>query len=186
MNHRLLGVALLVLGFSSLPAFGQFLSVGIKAGVPLNDAFVNGGSGDLSGITNRFIIGPEAEVRLPFHLGVEVDALYRHYSLGGNSTNEWDFPFLLKYRFKGVPLVHPYVEAGAIFNHVSDIVHVTSNSSAAGFVIGAGVDIHPVLIHITPEIRYVHWGTENYNFAALGSALASNQNQTMFLVGLTF
>jgi outer membrane protein with beta-barrel domain len=186
MTHRLLRVALLALGFASLPAFGQFLSVGIKAGVPLNDVFVNSGSGDLIGNTNRFIIGPEAEVRLPFHLGIEVDALYRHYSLGGNSTNEWDFPVLLKYRFKGVPLVRPYVEAGPIFNHVSDIIHVTSNSSTGGFAIGAGVDIHPVLIHITPEIRYVHWGSENYNFAALGSALASNQNQTLFLVGLTF
>ena len=186
MSHRLLSVALLALGFTCLPAWGQFLSVGIKAGVPLNDVFVNGGTGNLSGVTNRLIIGPEAEVRLPFHLGIEVDALYRHYSLGGNSTNEWDFPVLLKYRFRGVALVHPYVEAGGIFNHVSDIANVTSNSSVAGFVIGGGVDIHPLLVHITPEFRYVHWGSVNYNFAALSSALASNQNQAQFLVGLTF
>jgi hypothetical protein len=174
------------LGFSSLPAFGQLFSVGVKAGVPLNEVYGNGGSGDLTGITNRFIIGPEAELRLPFHLGVEVDALYRHYSLDGNGANEWDFPILLKYRFKGVPLLHPFVDVGPIFNHVSNISQVTSSQSASGITVGGGLDVHALFFHLTPEIRYVHWGSVNYNFAALGSALASNQNQAQFLVGFTF
>ncbi len=186
MNYRRLGMAVLVLGLSSVPAFGQFISVGIKGGVPLNDAFTNGGSGDLNGFTNRYVIGPMVEIRLPFHLGVEVDALYRHYNLSGSPTSEWDFPVLLKYRFKGVPLLHPYVDAGPIFNHVSNISQVTLNESTAGVAVGAGIDIHAILIHITPEFRYIHWGSQNYNFAALASSLGSNQNQAQFLVGLTF
>ena len=34
--------------------------------------------------TNRYIIGPTAELRLPFGLGVEVDILYRHFSYGSS------------------------------------------------------------------------------------------------------
>ncbi len=186
MSYRFLGALFFALGLTSLPAYGQLFSLGIKAGIPLNDVYVNGGSGDLSGITNRFIIGPEAELRLPFHLGVEVDALYRHYSLGGSGTSEWDFPILLKYNFKGVPLLHPFVDAGAIFNHVSNINLVTANQSSAALAVGGGLDVHALLLHVTPEIRYIHWGSANYNFAALGSQLASNQNQVQFLVGFTF
>lgn len=186
MSHRFIGALVLTLGVTSLPAFGQFLSIGVKGGIPLNDAYTNGGNGDLTGNTNRFLIGAMGEVRLPFHLGVEADALYRHYSMNGNGVNEWQFPILLKYRFGHVPLFRPYVDAGPIFNHVTGISSVTPNQSATGVVVGAGLDLHPIFVHISPEFRYVHWGSQNYNFAALGSSLASNQNQYQFLVGLTF
>ena len=84
-SKRLLLVAI----FSAVPALAQ-LSVGLKAGVPLNDAFVNSGEGTipLVGTTNRFLIGPEVDLNLPFHLGAEFDALYRHYSLDGSGVNE--------------------------------------------------------------------------------------------------
>ncbi len=186
MSYRFLGAIVFALGVTSLPCFGQFFSVGVKAGVPLNEAYSDATSGSFSATTNRFIVGPEAELRLPFHLGIEVDALYRHYRLAGNGVNEWDFPILLKYHFKGVPLLHPYVDAGPVFNHVSNIFSATPNQSAAGFALGGGIDIHALLIHVTPEIRYIHWGSQNYSFAALGSSLSSNQNQAQFLVGVTF
>src|SRR6476469_9616331 len=107
---------------SSLPALAQ-LSVGVKVGVPLNDVYVNSGQGTFPrvGTTNRYVIGPELDLNLPFHLGVEADALYRRYRLGGSGVNEWDFPILLKYRFTAVPVLHPFVDAGPIFNHVSEI-----------------------------------------------------------------
>ncbi len=154
--------------------------------MPLNDVSVHGGSGDLTANTNRFIIGPKAELRLPFHLGVEVDALYRHYSFSGNGVSEWDFPILLKYHFRGIPLIHPFADIGPIFNHVSNITAVTPNQSAAGILVGAGLDFHALILHVEPEFRYTHWGSQNYNFAAVGSGLAANQNQAQFLVGLTF
>lgn len=175
-----------MLGLSGMPAFGQFFSVGVEGGVPLNDVYVNSGSGDLTANTNRFIVGPKVELGLPFHLGVEFDALYRHYSFSGSGVSEWDFPLLLKYHFRGVPLVHPFVDAGPIFNHVSNITGVTPNQSTAGVSIGAGIDFHALLVHVEPEFRYVRWGSQNFNYSSVGSGLGSNQNQAEFLVGLTF
>jgi hypothetical protein len=172
---------------SSLPALAQ-LSVGVKAGVPLNDVYVNAGQGQFPrfGTTDRFLIGPEVDLNLPFHLGVEADVLYRRYSLGGSGVNEWDFPILLKYRFQSIPVLHPFADAGPIFNHVSEIQSVTSNVSAPGVVFGAGVDFHALFLHIKPEFRYIRWIDANHNFAPLNSSLASNQNQAEFLLGVTF
>ena len=173
--------------FSSSAAFAQF-SVGVKAGVPLNDVYVNAGQGQFPrfGTTDRYLIGPEVDLNLPFHLGVEADALFRRYKLGGSGVNEWDFPILLKYRFTAIPVLHPFVDAGPIFNHVSEIQSVTSNVSAPGVVVGAGIDFKLLILHIKPEFRYIHWVDANHNFAPLNSNLASNQNQAQFLVGFTF
>jgi hypothetical protein len=172
---------------SSLPALAQ-LSVGVKAGVPLNDAYVNAGQGQFPrfGTTDRYLIGPEVDLNLPFHLGVEADALFRRYRLGGSGVNEWDFPILLKYRFQSIPVLHPFVDAGPIFNHVSEIQSVTSNVSAPGVVFGAGIDFKLLILHIKPEFRYIRWVDANHNFAPLNSSLASNQNQAEFLLGVTF
>ncbi len=150
----------------------------------MNDGFVVQSGFPLSTTTNRYIIGPEAELRLPFHLGVEADALYRHYNVGGSGISQWEFPILLKYHFKGVPLIHPFVDAGPIFNHVSDISSLTLNSSTAGLALGAGLDFHALIIHVTPEFRYIHWGSANIQ--AANGIVSSNQNQAEFLVGLTF
>jgi len=172
---------------TSLPALAQ-LSVGIKAGVPLNDVYVDAGQGIVPrfGTTNRFLIGPEVDLNLPFHLGVEADALYRHYNLGGSCVNEWDFPILLKYRFSGVPVLHPFVDAGPIFNHVSEIPQATRNGSVPGVVFCAGIDLHLLFLHVKPEFRYIHWTDVNHDFAPLDSSLASNQNQAQILLGVTF
>jgi len=172
---------------SSLPALAQF-SVGVKAGVPLNDVYVNAGQGTFPrfGTTDRYLIGPEVDLNLPFHLGVEVDALYRRYRLGGSGVNEWDFPILLKYRFQAVPVLHPFIDAGPIFNHVSEIPSALANASVPGIVVGGGVDFKLLFLHIKPEIRYIHWADSNYNFNPLNAGLASNQNQAQFLVGFTF
>ena len=182
-SKRLLLVAIV----SAVPALAQ-ISIGVKAGVPLNDAYINSGQGVIPrvGTTDRFLIGPEVGVNLPFHLGVEFDALYRHYSLGGSGVSEWDFPILLKYRFSNVPVLHPFVDVGPIFNHVSDIPQVTHNGSAPGVVFGAGLDLHALFLHVKPEVRYIHWMDRNHDFAPLNSSLASSQNQTQFLVGFTF
>lgn len=189
MKPRLLSIFCLAIGISSLPVRAQSLSVGVKAGIPLNDAFTDSNNGSPfspTAITNRYIIGPQVELRLPFHLGVEADALYRHFVVNGDGASQWEFPILLKYHFKGVPLVHPFVDAGPIFNHVSDIRLATPNQSTAGLALGGGLDFHALIFHLTPEVRYVRWGSQNYNLGSLNSSLASNQNQVEFLVGFTF
>lgn len=120
----------LVLGV--IAAVPQPISAGVKAGVPLTDLldarpgafFVNGS------VTNRYLIGPTVEARLPFGLGVEVDAIYRHFrytSSGGRvnvfgssaaTGNDWEFPLLAKYRFHKPP-GRPYVDTGIAWDVVS-------------------------------------------------------------------
>ena len=92
--------------------FAQPFAAGIKAGVPLTD-FLNAaenGTFNYSAPTQRYIIGGVAELRLPFGLGVEADALYRSLQYTGGlslgtikgSASNWEFPLLLKYRFSFV------------------------------------------------------------------------------------
>jgi hypothetical protein len=159
----------------------------------------------------RYIIGGMAELHLPFGLGVEFDALYRHleYHVSGNlvdvfvtgktTASNWEFPLVLKYRFP-FPVARPYVESGIAWNALSGVsqtfssagpVSGTSNNPLAvnrtfteGWVLGAGVDIHAIFLHISPELRYTRW------FSApvtdFGGLLQASQNQAEFLVGITF
>ena len=73
----------------AIAAFSQPFSIGVKGGVPIND-FVNGSStasNVLSTTTNRYIVGPEFELNLPFGFGVEFDAMYRHYNFQGSDLS---------------------------------------------------------------------------------------------------
>jgi opacity protein-like surface antigen len=128
---------LLLLLFGAIPAFSQPFSYGVKAGVPLTDFINAAGSTNASGFldfathTNRYIVGATGEVRLPFGLGIEVDALYRHLDYQSSSqtvagatttntsasttANAWEFPILGKYRF-GAKALHPFVDAGVAWD----------------------------------------------------------------------
>jgi Outer membrane protein beta-barrel domain len=193
---------------TSCPAWGQIFSGGIKGGVPLTDFFstVQSQSFTFNPSTNRYIVGPTAELHFPFGLGVEVDALYRHMSYTGAGvlsgvsaashfdSGNWEFPVLLKYRF-AAKVVRPFVDAGVAWNKLSGVSQSVSQSisngsptvvhkdSTAGFVIGAGVDLHFV-VHIMPEIRYTRWGSTQIIDPT--TLLKSNQNQAEFLLGITF
>lgn len=166
----------------------QPISFGFRAGTPLNDAFVDaGGNVTLSHSTQRFILGPSVELHLPFHLGIEADALYRRYNIGG-TVNHWEFPILAKYRFGIAPVLHPFVDAGPSFNYVSDPGHLLDrpHASTTGFAMGGGIEIKLLLVRIAPEIRYTRWTDKNINLSVLNSGLSSNQNQADFLIGITF
>jgi opacity protein-like surface antigen len=210
---------LLAVTAGSAAAAGPF-SWGIKGGVPFTDLLsdVNGASPGnfiLNSATNRYIIGGEAELRLPAGFGLEFDALFRHFNynssfslvdvLTNNRTtgNAWEFPLLVKYRFTA-PVVKPYVDAGVAFDTLSGLGetiantvlpnHTTTtstsnptelkNSSTEGFVLGVGLDIHALVVHIQPEIRYTRWGSSHF-LIPNGSSL-SNLNQAEFLIGFTF
>jgi opacity protein-like surface antigen len=199
---------------SFVAAFAQPFSFGIKGGLPMTD-FVNAASSQnftTSAYTNRYIVGPTAELHLPFGLGVEFDVLYRHFGYSGfgllpglirpvqsNTTSSaWEFPLLAKYRFKG-PLFRPFVDAGVSWDKLSGLTQtVTSTissvtngnvpelnkSTSRGFVLGGGVDVKILVIHISPEIRYTHWGSAH--FVDPAGFISSKQNQAEFLVGITF
>jgi hypothetical protein len=128
-------------------ALSQPFSFGVKGGVPLTDflsATNSGGSGYFT-TTNRYIVGPEAELRLPFGFGVEFDALYRHlnYTNFSNSVDvllnssttsgAWEFPLLAKYRFP-TKIVRPYVAAGIAWDTLSGL-----NQTIRQTVIATGV-----------------------------------------------
>jgi hypothetical protein len=203
-------------------ACAQPFSFGIKAGVPLRD-FLDAVHSDNLGYfstTNGYIVGPTAELHLPFGFAIEFDALYRHfnYSSASNavdvlvnsftSAGDWEFPLLAKYRFP-MKLVRPYVAAGVAWDTLSGLTQTitttvlpsqaTSTSSTSspmelrhntvsGFVAGAGLDIHALVLHISPEIRFTYWGSQHFAFLSPVGAggIQSNQSQFEFLVGFTF
>jgi len=185
---------LLLALLSAAAAFGQSFHFGIKGGVPLTD-FIDTASSAAYTVPNRYIVGATAELRLPwFGLAIEGDALYRHINYTAKLSNvtdrttasAWEFPLLLKYRFP-TPLVRPYVSSGVAWDTLSGVTETISgglaNNTTTGFVIGAGVDVHALVIHVSPEIRYTRWASPHFN---LNGILNSNQNQAEFLVGFTF
>jgi opacity protein-like surface antigen len=194
-------------------AFCQPFSFGVKAGVPLTDFLSATQSQNVSYFTttNRYIAGVTAELHLPFGLGVEVDALYRHLNYQessstiatGTTASDFEFPLLGKYRFPMIKVVHPFVDAGMAFDslagvkqEITKVVNFTGvatstsnplelhNTTTRGFVVGGGIDIHFLIIHILPEIRYTRWGAQH--FFDVNGLLHSNVNQGEFLLGITF
>jgi len=218
--RSLLLLSLLLLAASG--AVAQPFGAGVKLGVPLTDFLNAAESGNLSfsTSTNRYILGVEGELRLPFGLGIELDVLYRRLNYNSSSTvsgvvssvintttasNAWEFPLVAKYKLH--PLAHvvrPYVEAGVAWDTLQGLTQTISsvvstgsvnasstsnpsqlqNNTTRGFVLGGGIDIKALLIHITPEIRYTRWGAKHF-FDPSG-LLSSNLNQAEFLVGVTF
>ncbi|MGB7758492.1 MAG: outer membrane beta-barrel protein [Bryobacteraceae bacterium] len=199
-------------------ALAQPFSAGLKGGLPLTD-FLNTVEGSSTTTTNRYLFGPEVEVRLPLGLSVEFDALYRHFSytnvLGSvidsitsvGSSGNWEFPLVVKYKFPS-GIVRPYVEAGVAWDTLSGLKNTATtavcgsgafcpaNSSSVviapptasskgtmGVVLGGGIDIHAVIIHVAPEIRFTRWAQEYFN---LSGVLNSGKNQAEVLVGFTF
>ena len=195
---------LLLLVLTSSGAFAQ-LSFGVRGGLPLNDfyhAVSNPGTTFQSNST-RFILGPTVEFHLPAGFGLEADALYRHFQytasfiatdvfVKSTANSAWEFPLLVKYRAPG-PLVRPYVDGGVAWDRWSGVKQITNvagltNANVSGintgFVLGGGIELHLPLIKLSPEVRYTRWGAKN--ITDLGGALASNQNQAEFLLGVTF
>jgi hypothetical protein len=192
-----------------VPALAGPLSVGVKAGVPLTD-FLNTVQSQNFGFnsnTKRYIIGPSVQLNLPAGFAVEFDALYRRINYdafvvgpGGVGTaqasaNAWEFPLLLKYRFP-TPVIKPFIDGGVAWDNLSSLKRTITSpftgsssevnkSNIAGVVVGGGVDIHAVFLHIVPEIRYTRWGSTHFH-DVVNDALNWNKNQAEFLLGITF
>jgi opacity protein-like surface antigen len=183
-------------------------SFGVRLGVPVTDAFntVESSNYTFNTTTDRYIVGPTAELHLPFGFGLEVDALYRHLSYTGTglvgsitsssvNSGDWEFPLLVKYRFP-MKLVRPYIDGGVAWDKLFGLTDsvkdsianqsptVVNQNTTAGFVLGAGIDIHIIKIHVMPELRYTRWGSAQ--FSDPSGLLHSTQNQAEFLVGITF
>ena len=208
---------LFLLLFGAVSAWAQLFSYGVRAGVPLNN-FLDAAKSQqfaFNTTTNRYIVGPMAELHLPFGFGIEFDILYRHFDYNGSGNlndlitgigttgNAWEFPLLAKYRLP-MKIVHPYVDAGVAWDTLSGLTqaitrtilpsHPTTTSSSnpaelnanstRGFVMGAGLSVKVLVIHVSPEIRFTRWGAQH--FIDPNGLLHSNVNQGEFLVGITF
>src|ERR1700722_1658775 len=200
--------SLMLFFLGSGAAFCQPFSFGVKLGVPLTDFFnaVESSNFAFNTTTDRYIVGPTAELHVPLGLGVEVDALYRHMSYTGSgligsitnssvNSGDWEFPVLVKYRFP-MKIVRPYVDAGVAWDKLAGLTQsvketiasqsptVVNQNATAGFVLGAGIDVHLIKIHLMPELRYTRWGSAQ--FSDPSGLLHSTQNQAEFLLGITF
>ena len=206
---------LLLFLLGAVTSFAQIFSAGVKAGVPLTDFLNTAESGHVEYFTNtnRYILGATVELHLPFGLGLEADALYRHLNYQSTNmgvdtlttatttANAWEFPLLVKYRFP-VKVIHPFVDAGMAFDTLQGVKQTIDsfvtgksttattsnpselqNSTTKGIVIGGGLNIRLLVIHIQPEIRYTHWGEQHFSVSGL---LHSSVNQGEFLLGITF
>jgi opacity protein-like surface antigen len=204
----------LLLCAAAFTAAAQPISVGVKVGVPINDALdaLKGNQSAYVSNTHRYLVGPTVQLNLPFRFSVEVDALYKRlgyefdqFAGPGSPTttrtvaNSWEFPVLGKYAIIGGPL-RPFVDAGANFRHISGVDQVRTTLAAVnvdvnplefnkdndiGFVFGGGLEVKLGFIRITPELRYTRWGSENFR-DPVASLLHSNKNQGDFILGLTF
>jgi hypothetical protein len=178
----------------------QHLSVGVIGGAPFTDVVNSYNQNNLSFIpkSTNFTIGPSLRINLPLSLRFEVDALYRPYSFSHPATvltpdytvsaTQWSFPFLLQYRFN-TPVVKPFVEAGASFDHLANISSAVNNitngpgtllrRSNASVILGGGVDVKIPFVRLSGELRYSHLGSPDFQ-------AISNLNQAEVLVGVHF
>jgi hypothetical protein len=141
-------------------ASSQPFRIGVEGGVPLTDAFstasptaVSISSLNYSSATRRYTVGATAEVRLPSHLSIKADVLYKR--LGFDSTyvplplinnviciscpqtlitsattaNSFEFPVLAKYRIGKLGPLRPYVEGGVAFRTIQGMKQVSQTST---------------------------------------------------------
>ena len=199
-----------LLAATSLAA--QSVSAGFKLGAPLTEPYTY--LPNFSTFTQgRWTGGPTVELHLPYRFSLELDALYRNshssfsypFSLGPNSnayvtsstqkTNAWDFPLLLKYRFR-VAMLHPFISGGYQWTRQSNdgISSYTCTGPQGsckpadypfptpsggrfqnvfvrhGPAAGAGLDFKTRYVTISPELRFTrptNSGRNDNNFTAL-------------------
>src|SRR5579871_1028298 len=123
---------LALFAFGALAAFSQAFTFGVKGGVPVTDFIsLTQSRGPLRATsnTNRYIVGPTLELRLPANFSIEFDALFRHLSYQTRlsligmfeqvtaTSNAWELPLLLKYRLPG-RFARPYIDGGVAWDRL--------------------------------------------------------------------
>jgi hypothetical protein len=190
--RRLLNLVLLTAGLASAAPLDFGAGIGVKAGVPFVDLLQATGStmapSPVLSQGDNYIVGPVAELRLPFGFAIEADGLYRGTSYGvanvsgvaeGIKSSSWEIPYLAKFRFP-IPLLKPFVLAGGayrIFNDLPSGVTATHNAIVAG----AGLELRLGKLRLSSEARYLRWGE-----APANATVRLNRNQGEILFGLIF
>jgi len=193
----------------------NWISIGVKGGVPLTDAFADRSVQQAIGIripfgppqtfsqttrfsngSRNFILGPTLELRLPFGVAVEADALYRpmEFQIQIKQTippflvtrttlmdrgDVWEFPILAKYRLP-LPRLKPYLAGGPSFRATA--ASLPKQMSGTGIAAAIGIETRIGHLRLAPEVRYTHWGADSAYPSP--NHVTSYQNQVEFLMGL--
>lgn len=168
MNIRAITVGL-VLFVGHLPAqhldFG--FGIGVKGGFPFTDLLASNIPNSTATLTQEgnYLIGPVAELRIPFGFAFEVDGLYRgtNYQVVNAASgptaiksSSWEIPYLAKFRFP-IPVLKPFIAAGGayrIFNDLPAGVTPTHNAFVGAF----GLELRINKLRLSGEVRYLRWG----------------------------
>ncbi|HTF68869.1 MAG TPA: outer membrane beta-barrel protein [Edaphobacter sp.] len=196
-----ISTSLLVFSAASFAQFLGPLSIGAKVGVPITDAFSTtslGPNQTLYSNSQNYILGPSIELRLPYRLSVEFDALYRPLTFGTSTASvvngspvltrtstdlsSWEFPLMFKYHFATEHRIRPYIEVGPSFRTGARQLNYLSDN---GVTAGLGTDLKALGIRLSPEFRYTHWAGDSVH-TAFNAPLASRQDQVEFLFGISF
>ncbi|MFN0105538.1 MAG: outer membrane beta-barrel protein [Bryobacteraceae bacterium] len=186
--NGLIRKTLIFFALTTVAASAQNIGFGVRGGTPLSDFLV--AESKVGALTNvvkgrgNVVIGPMVELRLPFGLGVEMDALYRRWDaegvLNAGSASTWEFPVYGKVRSPGI-VVRPYFGAGINFQRLGDVGKFLQgtpvDSSRRGFLGAAGLEFKVPHVRISPEVRYTRWGNS-------GAIISTNQFD--LLIGLSF
>jgi hypothetical protein len=165
---------------------------GVKGGVPFTDVLKATGtiSSPVPALTETqsYLIGPAAELRLPFGLAIEADGIYRaaEYRLTTNTittlvnANAWEIPYLAKFRFP-IPLLKPFISAGGAYRSFTDLPSTVTPTHNA-FVLAGGLELRIRKLRLSGELRWLRWGSPPSNSNIV--KLAQNQGEVLF--GLVF
>lgn len=189
-------VACLFLGFTS-SVFAQHLDFGfdfgVKGGVPFTDILEAAGVLDapITSIkrSSDYLIGPVAELRIPFGFAVEVDGIYRgaEYRLTTNditttlNAQSWEIPYLAKFRFP-IPLLKPFISAGGAYRSFTDLPNDIVTPTHNAFVLAGGLELRISKLRLSGEARWLRWNSPPNN----SNVVRLNQNQGEVLFGLVF
>lgn len=176
---------MLASGSLSAQILGFGLGVGIKGGwAPTDVAKSNSPLINLQSSSN-YIVGPVAELRIPFGFALEVDGLYHHADYGGRTTSggpaygkvsSWEIPYMAKFRLP-IPLLKPFLLAGGSYRTFTNSQAKASNN---GFVTGLGLELRVSRFRASAEGRYIRWGESPHGLVVFP------QDQTEILFGITF
>ena len=139
---------------------------GVKGGVPFTEVLE--AVGVLPPLTSLktssdYLIGPVAELRIPFGFAVEVDGIYRkaQYNLTINNVtttvnaSAWEIPYLGKFRFP-IPLLKPFVSAGGAYRTFTNLPSNATPTHNA-FVAAGGLELRIRRLRLSGEARWLHW-----------------------------
>jgi Outer membrane protein beta-barrel domain len=168
--------------------------VGVKGGIPMTEflkatGVINGVQVSSVSRSSEFLVGPAAELTIPFGFAIEVNGLYHQAEYNVNfpppssplaiKANSWELPYLAKFRLP-IPLIKPFILGGGAYRTFTDLSPNVS-ASKNGVVIGAGIELKIRRLRLSAEGRYLHWASSS------GSApVRVYSNQGEFLMGAMF